>query len=174
MSSQNKERIKGLHIKDSPNSYSNLIPFGSEGELIDMLSTLDLEQELKIGGNHYIEIKEENDETIVKEWYYTEPKNQRSKIQMSNFCTFSVSTTFTERPALTAIEVGENNQVLSETEDGNIIVIEDDNKQSIIEMSLYKGDLETNGTLIHTKTIIIDPPNSENVEIATEELEGGE
>jgi len=31
MSSNRKERIKGLHIKQENNEYSNLIPFGTEG-----------------------------------------------------------------------------------------------------------------------------------------------
>ena len=31
MSSNQKERIKGLHVKTGPQSYSPLMPFGSDG-----------------------------------------------------------------------------------------------------------------------------------------------
>ena len=181
MSSQNKERIKGLHIKDSPNSYSNLKPFGSDGQLIDMLSSLDLEEELKLGGNHYVELEEDdnNDVLVIKEWYYTQPKENKTRAAMSQFCTYSVVTSFTENTATTAIDVGQGNVLVDEQQNGNLIVIENGETQSEIDISLYKGDLEENNSiLLHTKRIIINPPNANKIEIAQEDMdiieEGGD
>lgn len=170
MSSNRKERIKGLHIKQENNEYSNLIPFGTEGQLIDMISTLDLEEEIKLGGNHYAELKETDEQTVLKEWYYTKPKNNKTKIEMSDFCTYSLEIIFNEEKVSTAIEV-ENEQVLVDQEEGNLIVLkEDEYMRSIINISLYKGDLENAGILIHSKTITIDPPNNDGFEIITEDL----
>lgn len=52
------DRIKGLKQKTGSNSYTNLIPFGTDGALIDMKSGLNLEEELLIGGQHYTSITE--------------------------------------------------------------------------------------------------------------------
>ena len=54
------DRIKGLRQKQSDSSYNSLIPFGTDGVLVDMLSGLDNEQELKLGGNHTSVITEVN------------------------------------------------------------------------------------------------------------------
>ena len=181
MSSKQRERIKGLHTKENSSTYSDLIPFGSEGQLIDMISTLDLEEEIRLGGNHYAELYQGNDQTIIKEWYYTEPKGNNTKEEMSDLCTYSVKTIFSESPTSTAIEVGEEGEVLVDEADedetnNSLIVIKDDKLRSIIEISLYKGDFEDeeNSILLHEKTIIIDPPNTDGIEIITEDLQEGE
>ena len=57
MSNNKLERIKGLRVKGS-NSYPDLVPFGPSGQLIDRFSGLDLEEELRLSGNRYVEIKE--------------------------------------------------------------------------------------------------------------------
>ena len=54
------DRIKGLRQKQSDSSYNSLIPFGTDGVLVDMLSGLDNEQEIKLGGNHTSIITEVN------------------------------------------------------------------------------------------------------------------
>lgn len=54
------DRIKGLRQKQSDSSYNSLIPFGTDGVLVDMLSGLDNEQEIKLGGNHTSVITEVN------------------------------------------------------------------------------------------------------------------
>lgn len=179
MSSNKKERIKGLHVKISSDSYSPLKPFGSDGQLIDMLSSLDLEEELKLGGNHYVELEEDddNDVLVIKEWYYTQPKENKTRAEMSQFCTYSVATSFTENTAATAIDVGQGNVLVDEQQNGNLIVIENGETQSEIDISLYKGDLEENNSiLLHTKRIIINPPNANKIEIAQEDIieEGGD
>ena len=82
MSSNKLERIKGLRVKGS-NSYLDLVPFGTSGQLIDMFSGLDLEEELRLSGNRYVEIKEQpNEALIIEEPYYSGPKNGRIKEQM--------------------------------------------------------------------------------------------
>ena len=45
-------KVKGFRQKQLDGSYSNFTPFGTDGILVDMLSGLDNEQELKLGGNH--------------------------------------------------------------------------------------------------------------------------
>lgn len=224
MSSNRLERIKGLRTKGS-NNYLDLVPFGTSGQLVDMFSDLDLEEELRLGGNRYIELKEqENQFTIVKEWYYTEPKGIRSKAEMREFCGYSVKTVFSEVPLTSALQGDDEDQVIINSgEEGNIIVVDDDELRTIIDISLYKGDMEEikdyeydvkeweydpeypegsegaeqhrtpvsywseedqgyeehrtpiYNSPIHNKTIIIDPPNTEGVEILNEDLvEGGE
>ena len=45
-------KIKGFRQKQLDGSFSSFKPFGTDGILVDMLSGLDNEQELKLGGNH--------------------------------------------------------------------------------------------------------------------------
>lgn len=59
------DRIKGLRQKRSDSSYNSLVPFGTDGILVDMLSGLDNEQEFKLGGNHDSVITEVNDTTTT-------------------------------------------------------------------------------------------------------------
>ena len=54
------ERVKGLHKKTTASSFGPLVPIGTDGTLVDMLSGLDNEQELKLGGNHVTEISEDD------------------------------------------------------------------------------------------------------------------
>jgi len=65
-------RIKGLRKKTGTSSYGNLVPFGTDGILVDMLSGLDNEEELKLGGNHNVSITTDgvtgND--VITEIYY--------------------------------------------------------------------------------------------------------
>lgn len=52
------DRIKGLRQKESTGLFTDFIPFGTDGILVDMLSGLDNEQEIKLGGNHTAAITE--------------------------------------------------------------------------------------------------------------------
>lgn len=74
--SATQPRIKEMRQKND-NGYNTGIPIGTQGYLVDMLSNLDLEEELRIGNNHYVEVEEDSSTnvTIVKEWYYDKPKN---------------------------------------------------------------------------------------------------
>lgn len=145
MSSNKLERIKGLRAKKGPNNYDKFFPFGSSGQLIDMYSKLDLEEELRLGGNRYIEIKEQEKQVTIKEWYYLEPKGNRTKeyMRLHSLCGYSVKTTFQDYPVSTAIDVGNQDpQLLIEDEDQNFIVLKEDKLQTTIEIQLYKGDME--------------------------------
>lgn len=55
------DRIKGLRQKNSQGTFNPLVPFGTDGIFVDMVSGLDNEQELKIGGNHSSTIVENQD-----------------------------------------------------------------------------------------------------------------
>lgn len=62
-------KIKGLRQKTGANTYADLIPFGTDGKLVDMLSSLDLEQEIKLGGGHVSAINESGPNTVITETY---------------------------------------------------------------------------------------------------------
>lgn len=55
------DRIKGLRQKNSQGVFDALVPFGTDGIFVDMVSGLDNEEELKIGGNHTSTIVENSD-----------------------------------------------------------------------------------------------------------------
>ena len=59
--------IKGSRQKNSTGNYADYIPFGADGEYIDMLSGLNLERELKLGGDHLTSITEQNGNIIITE-----------------------------------------------------------------------------------------------------------
>lgn len=61
--------IKGTRQKIATGSYADYVPFGADGEYIDMMSGLDLEKELKLGGDHLTSIVQRNGQTIVTEKY---------------------------------------------------------------------------------------------------------
>lgn len=60
-----QQRIKGMREKTSSAVYAPLVPFGTDGKLVDMLSGLDLEEDLIIGGDHYSTINEVDEEATV-------------------------------------------------------------------------------------------------------------
>jgi len=62
------DRIKGLRQKNQ-NTYNPLVPFGTDGILVDMASGLNNEEELKLGGNHNVSITEANGITTITETY---------------------------------------------------------------------------------------------------------
>ena len=64
--------IKGTRQKTGNNTYGQFFPFGTDGQYIDMASGLDLEKELKLGGDHYVSVQElANNETKITENYTT-------------------------------------------------------------------------------------------------------
>lgn len=63
------QKIKGLRQKQTDGTFNSLVPFGTDGILVDMLSGLDSEEEFKIGGNHSSTIVEENGLTTIEEIY---------------------------------------------------------------------------------------------------------
>lgn len=64
-------RIKEIRQKDSEGQFPTTYPIGTDGTLVDMLSGLDNEVELKLGGNHDSYIEEVSDTvTRITETYY--------------------------------------------------------------------------------------------------------
>lgn len=176
MSSQNQLRIKQIR-KKSGSSFGTGIPIGTDGILVDMISGLDLEEEIKLGGNHYVNVFKTKTSTQIREWYFSEARENRTLSQMSQYVTFSASVSiiyaidtslgetdndgsfieYWEKEVdgqIIRIETGEEDE---DAIPGPSIVVREDvptNEQRII-MSLYKGDLNNNGVLIHQKTICI-------------------
>ena len=66
------KRVKEIREKKSDGSFNNnSVPLGTDGILVDMLSGLDNEQELKLGGNHSSTITEVSSTvTTIEEVYY--------------------------------------------------------------------------------------------------------
>lgn len=64
-----KTKTKGYR-KKTENSYSAFIPFGSDGEFIDMFSGLDLEEEMRLGGHRDVSFSENDGAITVTETYY--------------------------------------------------------------------------------------------------------
>ena len=71
------DRTKGLRQKIN-GQYSTFIPFGTDGELVDMLSELNLEHELKIGPKHVANITEESDTVTTIVEFYATPQEART------------------------------------------------------------------------------------------------
>ena len=70
------DRIKGVRKKQSDGSFATLVPFSTDGQLVDMISGLDLEQELKIGGLHNTIIRQvDNKTTSITEQYFNQDKS---------------------------------------------------------------------------------------------------
>ena len=64
-------RVKEIRQKNSSGSFDVGVPLGTDGILVDMLSGLDNEEELKLGGNHNSYIEEVSDSvTRITETYY--------------------------------------------------------------------------------------------------------
>ena len=61
--------IKGSRQKNTTGGYADYIPFGADGEYVDMLSGLNLERELKLGGDHLTSITEQNGITVITQKY---------------------------------------------------------------------------------------------------------
>lgn len=121
------DRIKGLRQKQSDSSYNSLIPFGTDGVLVDMLSGLDNEQELKLGGNHTSVITEVNATTTsIVETY---------KALDNTTATYVVETTIVENNDSSTditISLKQNDVVIKSksivipAEDGAILEIEEE------------------------------------------------
>lgn len=89
MSDISLKRIKQIRQKTSE-GYSP-IPIGTQGLLVDMISELDLEEEIRLGGNHYVTVYDTPTSTQITEWYFSEPRRERELSQMSNYVTYAVS-----------------------------------------------------------------------------------
>lgn len=155
MSSKNQNRIKQIRQKNASGTYMNY-PIGSQGTLIDMLSELDLEEELKIGGNHYVQVDNVSDElTYVREKYYNKPKSENGTVLYS--LQIIIKTGIAQEYFVITHDSDKSDpegRILLAEKDGYLIHPQFEDTTSIT-MQLYKGDftIEGQNTLIHEKTI---------------------
>lgn len=59
------KRTKGMRKKLGTDTYDSFVPFGADGKFVDMDSSLDLEEELKLGGTHNVTISENIEDDIT-------------------------------------------------------------------------------------------------------------
>ena len=176
MSKENLQRVKQIRRKNSNNAgdYSLPIPIGTDGLLVDMLSGLDLEQDIRLGGNHYVEVNESEYETQIIEWYLNQPKAGREISQIEE-------EKITHSTSIFISQVNERKiQVSSEVQDflsvdqssGDLIIdLQRNNGETVITISLYQGDLQRSGNLLHQKVISINE-NSSTFNTIEEEVDG--
>ena len=119
------ERMKGLRKKTSDASYGSLIPFGTDGIYTDLFSSLNLQEQLKLGGGHLATIIEKDGVTTIVQKY---EKNTATK---SNPIYDSIS----------YFEVDSS--------------IEQSDESTTITQNLYSVDSSDSKTLIHSKKVII-------------------
>lgn len=97
MSSRTQPRVKEIRQKNS-SGYNSGIPIGTDGLLVDMLSKLDLEEELKLGSNHSVEVQDKSDgSTLVKQFYYTD----RTKTTCTYSTVVNIGKTVNNRTSIT-------------------------------------------------------------------------
>lgn len=157
MSDKNLGRIKEIRQKTS-SGYTTGIPIGSSGYLIDMLSSLDLEEELKLGNDHYATIEQTDEVVTIKEWYFSEKLNDSlSAMIQNNKVNYSLVTTIkseTINDYILANDLNGDNSFLLEdpsNPDSNFLIL---TQIEVIEIILYKGDMEDN-QILHRKIITI-------------------
>lgn len=160
MSDQNKMRIKGLRkyaskdLNNQPFSPSQMIPFGTNGQLVDMASDLDLEQELKIGGNKSskIIIKTEDEvistpdgEKIVSSIITYIIEKYRSRYSEQSY-TYSKITKIHEIPEAQLLQADTVNSIIGYEDENElpstIIGNFTSNIETTVTIYLYKGDFE--------------------------------
>lgn len=144
-------RIKQIRQKDNNNGYSTPIPLGADGFLIDMLSGLDLEEELKLGSNHYVEIEEKENVTIIKEWYLTEPKTEEKSISdmaEEEKISYSVEIRITSNVFNLALYEGNlpGEEETKKPLHSKIIKIKENGSKVNINQQLTTGEIEENST----------------------------
>ncbi len=172
MSAKSFKRIKEIRQKTGE-SFSSPIPLGTNGFLVDMLSKLDLEQELKLGNNHYVNIDQGEDSLIITEYYMSQPREDRSIEEMvtTGKITYKVVTKFLEEQYeedyLLVNKKEDNNFFALENDGSGCLIIQSDKKSknslTKIEMSLYDADhLSEGASPLHTKIITIQSIQGED------------
>lgn len=133
MSKTSLKRIKQIRQKTNNQSKPfNSIPLGVDGLLVDMMSNLDLEQDLKIGSNHYVQIQErDEEETLIKEYYFTQPKDttEVTDMESSGKTTHKVEITispFTYNFSYLAFDSENIMKIFDNEESSDAIIVSDD------------------------------------------------
>lgn len=167
--------------------FGDPIPIGVDGLLTDMKSGLDLQQELTIGGNHYIQMNQTDTAVEIRQWYFSQAMQDRTLDYMknNNKVTYSVFVSIT-----TAIDYyltdeksnGESEDSIitwtSSIQDGIIERVPVSSNQERIQIILYQG-LMNSANILHRKVITIVESGSnytisEQLDYNENESEGGE
>ena len=165
MSLKSQGRVKEIKSKIG-DSFSTPYPIGTDALYVDVLSKLDLEEQLKLGGPHCVSIITSPSNTKIREWYFTQSKGTQSIDDMIGdpTITFSVQTIIPQSQDY-FISYTENPDDLIVTQDGDYLIQEYDADSAgyiTIDITLFRGDMRINSPIIlHHKQITI------------EELEGG-
>lgn len=156
MSSINTGRIKQIRTR-SNSDFPTGVPIGTDGILVDMLSELDLEEEIRLGGNHYVDIVQTNTATEIREWYFSEPRGTRTITEMSQYVTYSALVSIISAVDIPLGETIQDGTFITQEVDGDIIVSRQaiSSNEERIEMSLYRYDMDNGGILLHSKTVYI-------------------
>ncbi len=168
MSSKNLARIKQIRPYDGGN-FNTHYPIGTDGLLVDMLSGLDLEEEFLIGPNHYVNINEDENITVIKQWYFSKPKGNKTLAQMVENTTYTVQVMIETNTIENYIIddqdtpeyiITDNNNTEDQSDDTILVQRIGQSKydgNAIITTTLYKGfhNNGEGGTLIHSKKITI-------------------
>lgn len=173
MSSINQGRIKQIRKRQN-GAFSTGVPIGTDGILVDMISELDLEQEIRLGGNHYVEINQTSTSTEIKEWYFSEARGSRTIEQMSDFVTYSASVIIASAIDTCLGETVQDGAFITQESNGDYIVVREaiPTNEEKIEMSLYRYDMDSqDGVLIHSKTIYINEDPVTNQIAIDEQIE---
>ena len=195
MSSRNLPRIKQIRPRNE-GQFNISYPLGTDGQLVDMLSGLDLEEEFLIGPNHYVSINEEENITTIREWYFSKPKGIKTIAQMSNDTTYTVQVIIETNTAENYI-ISNNNDTPEDSSDDTYIITDNNGTSedqsddtllvqrtgqgkydgnAIITVKLYKGYYNSgvDNEPIHTKEIIITDNSETDVITASvdEQLDG--
>lgn len=176
MSASNLKRIKEIRQKtgDSNNLFKS-IPLGTNGLLVDMLSNLDLEEELKLGNDHYVFIDQNELSLTITEYYTTSPRRNTPIEDMieQGKVRFIVITEFLEEQYEEKYLVNNKfNELIfaigKEGQDSNSYIVIQRNKQKStnstfwIKTSLYENNINH---LLHQKNIAIHSYQDENGKI---------
>ena len=168
MSSVNQKRIKQIRPRQS-GSFPTSIPIGTDGLLVDMISQLDLEEEIRLGGNHYVDIYDTKTDTVIKEWYLSESKGTTPIEQVNdNIVKYTVYTTIAskvqtrigtknpneEENDFITWKDGQNYDPSDSTTFGDFLVTREqlDPKITRIDITLYKGNFQIE---LHHKVIYL-------------------
>ena len=165
MSSVNTGRIKQIR-QMSGGSFNTPIPIGTNGYLVDMFSQLDLEEEIRVGGNHYVTINQNNISTIIKEWYFSEPKGNTPIDQIDDdIVTYTVMASIANavQTRIGSVKDVDDFVTWKDSQDydeedpttfGDYLVTREevDSHTTLIILELYRGNFETK---LHEKRIHI-------------------
>lgn len=170
MSSKNLGRIKQIKQKQNGVFPSAGVPIGTDGLLVDMLSQLDLEEELKLGGSHYAKVTQQGNMTLIKEWFCSQSKGNTSIQNIDqSIVTHTCVTLIEEKKLGSPVYLTDQNDNKIVTQNNDYIItgqIAEEKRWTEIHMTLYKGLYDSNNpsqNILHSKHITITEDNGETI-----------